>query len=231
MADTALFMVQGLVAIILILFAVLIENRYGLRKRISMLWHLIVNAETHFKLTARYDTDLPYETIAEELKNVFREHYGTITVLDDGNDTRTVEVDDTFVVTLGMPDDEQVSIETSKITATMRDMRPEIGTLLEVLGDLEDRSQHQVQNTDHHFTDDTFTADLFLPYTSTFITTQLPRGVTLTGYQLDLDYPDYDCSITDTGQSRSISTHHRDDLHTILTRLLKPWAIWWKRMG
>ncbi len=222
--------VDALVAVILILVAVMVENRFGLRKRTGMIWHKIVNSETYFKIDAVYDTDMVFENVRDEVKSVFREHYGDITILEDGSGSVTLEVNDNFLVTLGLTDDDEVSIETSKITSTMRDMRTEIDELLQVIGDFEERSHNVVKGTDNAFEDNQFTAELFLPYNSTFVNMHLPRGVTLTSYRLTLDYPDYDCSIQDTGESLNITTDHREDLHTILNRLLKTWAIWWKRM-
>lgn len=231
MAVTEPTLVDVLAGIVLVLATVLLENQFGMRKRAGLLYHKIVNSETHFKVDAVYDTDMAFENVQDEVKSVFREHYGDITLLEEGSGNVTLEIDDTFLVTLGQTDDDEITIETSKITSTMRDMRPELTELLNVIGDFEQRSHNQSNSTDHTFQDQKFTAELFLPYNSTFINTYLPRGVTLNGYRLDLDYPDYNCSIHDTGDALQITTTHRPDLTTILNRLLKVWAIWWKRMG
>ena len=113
----------------------------------------------------------------------------------------------------------------------MREMREELFSILDVLADFEERNYQQTKNTDHEFADESFTANLYLPYQSKFINTYLPRGVNLLSYKLDLDYPEYDCTIKDTGDAITVSTKHRPDLQTILNRLLRTWTVWWKRMS
>lgn len=227
MAVTTSQLADILLIVALLLTAIVLEHRYGLRKRASFLWHKLVNAETHFAVTATYETDIDADHLQDELKTVFRERYGSIDVLEDADDF-TVNVDETFLVTL-TTDDDTATIATNKITSTMRDIRPEFGALLAAVAAIADRAR-QIADDDTTFADDTFTAELFLPYDSTFINIHLPRGVTLDGYQLDLEYPEYDCTIQDTGDSLTVSTDHRADLETILDRLLRIWAVWWKRV-
>lgn len=222
-------LVDALSLLIVVLGAVVVENRFGLRKRVHVLWHKLVNTETHFKVDARYRTDLDFENVTDELKSVVRELHGNIEVIDDHKHELVVEVDDNFLITL-TDEDDTLLFETSKLTSTMRAMRPEINELLHLLDLFEQRNHDQIKNTGNTFEDDTFTAELFLPYNSTFVNVYLPRGVTIKTYQLSLDYPDYDCTIEDTGDAINVSTTHRDDLKTILNRLLRIWAVWWHRM-
>lgn len=227
MAVTTAQLVDILLTAALLLAAVALEHRYGLRKRASFLWHKLANTETHFTVTATYETDIDPEHLQDELKTVFRERYGTIDVIEDG-EAFTINVDDAFLITLET-DADTATIETNKLTSTMRDIRPELGVLLAAIAQVADRAR-QITDDEQTFADDTFTAELFLPYDSTFINIHLPRGVALDGYQLDLDYPEYDCTIRDTGDSLTVSTDHRADLETILDRLLRIWAVWWKRV-
>lgn len=208
--------------------AIFLENRIGVRKRVHILWHRIANSESFFKVTAAYESSMGFENVADELKSVLRERYADIEVIADKKQTLTVEVDDTYLFTLEAED--RLQVETSKITSTMRSMRTDLGDVLHVLGHWEKRNRNQVKNTDDTFADASFAAELFLPYDTTFVNVYLPRGMSISEYNLVLDYPDYEATLRDTGESLTIETMHRNDLETILNRLLRMWTIWWHRL-
>lgn len=229
MAGTETTLVDVLYVVILFLITVLLESRFGVRKRVLMLWHKLVNSETYYKLTARYETDVALDSLTDELKSVLREIRGDVEVIEDHKHEAVIEVADSFLITL-QETDAGVSLETSKLTSTMRAMRNEMRETLRILEAFETRNVNHAQNTDHTFEDREFTAALYLPYDSTFINTYLPRGTTISSYELALDYPQYECSIQDTGDAITVSTSHRADLTTILGRLLRVWTVWWQRL-
>lgn len=224
----ALELVDAVLIALLLGTAILFENKVGIRKRIMLLWAKLVNAETDFKVTASYTTDLPLENLQEEIKSVLREQYTLVDVFKEDDDAMTLEIEDTFLVTLRQEDD-CITVETSRITATMRLLQQQITEFFTVLAAFEERNQHQTGD-EHTFEDERFTIDLYLPFDMTFINVYLPRGAAIKHYELELDYPEYDCTIEEKNQALQISTAHRHDLSTIVSRILRARSVWWHRL-
>lgn len=223
------FAVQVAALLAALVLGAILEGELLLRNKLVVLWHKLVNSETRFQVGAVYATDMDYANVRDELKTVLRETYTAVDPLEEHKHDTVLEIDDTFRVTLE-EDEDTVSLDTSKLTSTMRDMQDELGELVDALHRFQQRNREQASGSNDSFDSDTFSIELDLPYDSTFHNLHLPRGVELTDYSLTLDYPDYQCTIEDTAHGLRIETAQLADLHTIADRVLRTFSIWWKRM-
>lgn len=204
-----------------VLVGVLMEYRFGVFRRLQILFHTAVNSEAKARITAAYSTDMPFENVKDEFKSVMREVYGDIEAETDGSVTLELRVQDQFTVTM-THDDGTLDIETSKIVSTMRRLRPDLYDLLDALAMLEERSAAQTEKAGGGFAPERFTATLEVPHRSKYITYHLPFGTRLTHEEFAFEHAVYDWDVSTADGTVEIEARDRDDLERIVSRMVGP---------
>lgn len=168
----------GAMLLFALLLGAVLEYRFGLARRIEILWRRATNAEAKTRLEAAYETDLPFDNVKDEWKSVLREMYGDITVKSDTKTKLDVRVQDHFDVEMDA-DDGGVTLETSKVVSTMRGLKTDLDELFTALDHLAERNTRQTEKANRAFAEDGFDLALELPHGSKYLTYHLPFGTKL----------------------------------------------------
>ncbi|MFB6077186.1 MAG: hypothetical protein ABEK12_03590 [Candidatus Nanohaloarchaea archaeon] len=210
---TALFSAAAL------LLGILLEYRFGFLRRVEILLHRLANSEAKARITAVYETDLPFDNVKDEVKSVLRETYGEIEAGTDGSKTLEVTVDDRFTVTVTRQDD-GFQIRTGKIVSTMRGMKRDLADIHTVLADLHDRHARQTEQSGSTFAEESFDIDLEAPHGSKYVTFHLPLGTRVTERDFTFEHAAYDWSITDDTDGIHVHAGTLDHARRVTRKIL-----------
>lgn len=204
--------VSALITFFLGLFA---ENRWGLKRKLNKYWHKIKNSSLKFRIIIHYNTDVEK---FDKLKDTIREKYSgkhSLRIYENSDNEIRFSVDNEYIITIGKAVGGGINFETNEINSTIRNYEKKIHMVLNPL-----RSAEEEITEETKFEGDEFTAHIYLPYESNFLSTHLPENTTIEKRKVNLKHENYDCEIEIKSKYLSFHSGHRNDLEKTISAVI-----------
>lgn len=168
--------------VIIFVFTIYVENRFGIAKWLVRIWHRIKNSDVFVKINVVYESNVPFENLKGFIKDSFREQSKNLSVKKDSSQSLEFMVDDSYQISVYNQPNNEVSILTNKIKSTMQGVTKDVQKILNVL----DNCKEKVK--EWNFEEKEFSLYLHLPQEDPFTKIYPPRDIELKDYEIEFSH-------------------------------------------
>lgn len=209
-----------LIWILLFIFSIIVENKFGITKWLKRKYHFIKNSEVRVMINVVFNSTSPLTDLKECLKDSFRERYKRLKIYKDSPQGLDMMVNDMFHIYSSENPNNEVSIQTNKIGFKMQSIKEGLNKILDSINDAKERANKEKGNGVVAFTEKEFSLYLYLPYTDPFTKIYVPKNIQLKDYEIKLVHKDYGSIIKLKANFLNINTKHRHELEELIRHFI-----------
>lgn len=211
--------IEILIAILMIPVSMFIENRYGIINSFKKLYYKIIPHKAQIKIITIYNSTQQFETIRVHCINRFREKYNNIDVKKTTPSSLEFMVNDSFLISVLQNPNNELTLFTNKVKTTTKDIKNDVGIILDVLADFKD-DINKSDGNEGVFHEKEFEIFLYLPFNDTYTRVYTPKNVIVKDFEVLFSDLEYDRVITLKADYLNIQTTKRYELEKIIKHFI-----------
>jgi len=184
-----------------------IEHKWGITNRIIKKWHRLKNSELNMSLFVTYNSNVNFNTLKKIVLNNLRNEYGQLKIYKDNDEKLEVMVKNTFHVSVNSLPSNEISIQTSNITAHMKTVITNINNISNVMKNI----KREIKDTVYVYDETSFSIYLYLPFTLKY-NFYTPKNIDIKKYEIKMFHKDHHSEININGDFLKINSKQKDDL-------------------
>ena len=206
------FISQLIIGLLGAIFAIIIENKYGLSDKVTKIWHKIKNSKVQLQLLVKYSSNMPFENIKEIILDNLRENYGQLKIYHNNEQKLEAMVNNSFHIIV-LPDlNGSLLIKTNEITAHINFINKTVEEIFNVFKDI----KRDVGATSYQHDEKCFTVYLDLPFKKIYTKFNAPKGVIIDNYEVKMFHQQHHSEIVLRGRFLKINSKQKDDLLEVI---------------
>lgn len=201
--------------ILVSILSIILENKFGIIKWLIRVYHKLRNSGIHVRVNVVYDSNLPFDSLKEYIKDGFRNRYKRLAVHKDNPQSLEFMVEDSFQISIQTNPNNEVSILTNKIKSTMHDVTNDVHNILDALNMVKEKIK-ETKDVITNFEEKEFSLELYLPYKDPFTKIYPPKNIKIKDYGVELIHENYGSIIKLKADILKIHTKHRHNLEKVI---------------
>lgn len=186
------FLSEIICSIVSVIGISLLNYFYGVNPRIIKFIHkYIKNSKSPMIINVTYETNVNFAELKEEIKRYFREEYGKLTLFKSSKSLK-IQLNETFTLSVFDNGDDKISIITSKLPTTLKDVKKETNRFLRVLNKIKKKYESKLKDGHKFFNEKEFSIKLYLPYKGRYVKIYSPKKMKIKTYDIIFNDDEYE---------------------------------------